>query len=161
MSDDLTQRPVASGGRRVQVCSRAEPSDASVIPGFRIGAKALVTTQDRVLLIRERRDDGSTFWTLPGGGIETGESLQSCLRREVREELQCRVSIDQMVSSCTYHHRSKPATATHYAVLDAELETDPDPNSQEGIIDCEWWNLDTLPPGTLEPFREIVATVEL
>ncbi|WP_225336111.1 NUDIX hydrolase [Halomicrobium urmianum] len=160
MIDDRTQWPVASGGRRVEVCSGAEPSGASVTQEFRVGAKALVTSRDRVLLIEEQRDDGSTFWTFPGGGVEAGESLRNCLRREVREELQCRVSIDQMVTSCTYRHRSKPSTVTHYAVLGAELETDPDPNPREGIIDCEWWNPDSLPPGTLEPFREIVPTVD-
>jgi len=35
----------------------------------RRGAKALVATDRRVLLIRERHADGTAFWTLPGGGL--------------------------------------------------------------------------------------------
>jgi 8-oxo-dGTP pyrophosphatase MutT (NUDIX family) len=48
------------------------------------GARAFITDRDgRVLLVCER-DHGA--WALPAGGIELGESIMDCLRREVREE---------------------------------------------------------------------------
>lgn len=54
---------------------------------------AMIIRDGRVLMVRERlRDDrnrheGQEIWTLPGGGIEPGESLEQALRREVHEEV--------------------------------------------------------------------------
>jgi ADP-ribose pyrophosphatase YjhB (NUDIX family) len=45
----------------------------------------------RVLLVAVDMGDGSTYWNLPGGGLEPGESLAACLVREVAEEACARV----------------------------------------------------------------------
>jgi 8-oxo-dGTP diphosphatase len=54
----------------------------------REAARALVLDpNDRVLLVRfVNPDTGAEFWTTPGGGVDPGESLESALRRELREE---------------------------------------------------------------------------
>ncbi len=36
---------------------------------LRRGAKVLVASRGRVLLTKECRSDGSSFWSLPGGGV--------------------------------------------------------------------------------------------
>ncbi len=41
---------------------------------YRTGAKALVTSAAKVLLVRERHADGQPFWTLPGGGVHSHEA---------------------------------------------------------------------------------------
>jgi len=51
---------------------------------YRVAVKAFVTdSQNRVLLVKESID----IWSLPGGGLDHGESPQDCLRREIQEEL--------------------------------------------------------------------------
>ena len=60
----------------------------------RVAAYALVARGDQVLLTRiSARGHHSGSWTLPGGGIDHGESPRSTLVREVREEcgLDCHV----------------------------------------------------------------------
>lgn len=56
----------------------------------RVGA--VIIRDGSVLMVRERpstssgRHDGPEVWTLPGGGVEDGEDLETAVRREVREE---------------------------------------------------------------------------
>jgi 8-oxo-dGTP pyrophosphatase MutT (NUDIX family) len=50
---------------------------------YRVSTKALITKDDKVLLIMEA--DGR--WELPGGGMEVDESFESGLKREVKEEI--------------------------------------------------------------------------
>ncbi len=47
---------------------------------------ALIETADGLLLVQNRRRDGSHDWSTPGGVIEEGEELLKGLAREVEEE---------------------------------------------------------------------------
>lgn len=49
-------------------------------------AGGLILGDDGLLLVRNRRRDGSHDWSPPGGVIEAGESLVDGLTREVQEE---------------------------------------------------------------------------
>jgi ADP-ribose pyrophosphatase YjhB (NUDIX family) len=51
---------------------------------YRVSVKALVFDQAHRLLVMQNQDG---TWELPGGGWEHLETLDQCLRREVREEL--------------------------------------------------------------------------
>jgi len=65
-----------------------------VSPVARVGGRVLlVDPDDRVLLIHERIEDGSTHWLTPGGGVEDGESPRSAAEREAFEEVGVRVDL--------------------------------------------------------------------
>ena len=51
----------------------------------RIRVAALITIDERVVLVRHRKDD-ATYHLLPGGGVEHRETLAQALVREVAEE---------------------------------------------------------------------------
>jgi hypothetical protein len=75
---------------------------------YRHSAKALMTSGDAVLLVKEYHSDGTPFWTLPGGGVRPDESLTEGLRRELREELDCHnVVIGEQTGRVWYAHRSR------------------------------------------------------
>lgn len=51
-----------------------------------------------ILLIRHREHaDGRSYWVLPGGGIEAGETEIECVRREVREETNLEVNVEALL----------------------------------------------------------------
>ena len=56
-----------------------------------VGA-GLILSDDEVLLVQNRRRNGSHDWTPPGGVIEEGELLLTGLTREVEEETGLRVT---------------------------------------------------------------------
>lgn len=60
---------------------------------YRVAARVLVISNDKVLLVKETDGD---WWALPGGGVDHGESVRSTVLREVEEELG--VSTDKVSS---------------------------------------------------------------
>lgn len=53
-----------------------------------------IIRDDHILLIQHRHHStGHSYWLLPGGGIEAGETAEGCLQREIREETHLQVCV--------------------------------------------------------------------
>jgi 8-oxo-dGTP diphosphatase len=80
-----------------------EPSSAR--PLVIVAAAALVRDDGRLLLAR--RPEGKAMaglWEFPGGKVEAGESPQTALSRELREELSIEVAEDDMEAFTSASH---------------------------------------------------------
>lgn len=51
-----------------------------------IAASVAIVRRDDVLLIQRNRPPSEGLWTLPGGRLKPGETIEQCAEREVREE---------------------------------------------------------------------------
>lgn len=60
---------------------------------MKIRVAGLVISKGHVLLMKHKRR-GRTYWTLPGGRLEEGETLQQALLREIEEETGLKVTLD-------------------------------------------------------------------
>lgn len=58
-----------------------------------LAVSAVIFREGKVLLVRRARSPGKGFYSLPGGRVEYGESLQTALAREVDEETGLRIQI--------------------------------------------------------------------
>ena len=86
---------VMSGERPTVQLVRAALKSRRPVRRQRVAAYALIRRDDTVLLTRiSALGHHSGSWTLPGGGVDHGESPATALVREVREEcgVECRVS---------------------------------------------------------------------
>jgi 8-oxo-dGTP diphosphatase len=51
-----------------------------------VGVGALIFDGDRILMAQRGKEPLKGSWSLPGGAVEVGETLEQAVRREVREE---------------------------------------------------------------------------
>ena len=62
----------------------------------RIVSRAITFIDDSILLIERYRKDGNEmlhYFTIPGGGVEEGETYEEAAIRETREETCCNIEI--------------------------------------------------------------------
>ncbi|HPD18653.1 MAG: NUDIX hydrolase [Candidatus Goldbacteria bacterium] len=54
---------------------------------IRIRAAAIILNRKKELLLVNHQKNGRSYWLLPGGGVEYGETIENALKRELNEEL--------------------------------------------------------------------------
>ena len=90
---DKGQRPRGAAGAAPPALNRRPrpPREDGGMRDWVVGG-ALILSDDGVLLVQNRRRNGSHDWTPPGGVIDEGETLLDGLTREVEEETGLRVT---------------------------------------------------------------------
>lgn len=69
---------------------------------FGLAVRALITDEDGKILILKRSVDSKTNpgrWELPGGKVDQGEPFDKALVREVLEETQLNISLDNVIGA--------------------------------------------------------------
>jgi NAD+ diphosphatase len=141
-------------GERAKVCpSCGQSAWPLVTPAM----MALVTRGRELLLARAHRFPAGMFSAL-AGFVEPGETIEDCLRREVREEVGVEVgAIHYFASqSWAFPHSLMIAFTADYAGGDVR------PDDEE-IAEARWFDVDalpSLPPSVSIARRLILATAE-
>jgi ADP-ribose pyrophosphatase YjhB (NUDIX family) len=72
-------------------------------------AKAVISMDRQILMLKKRYEDGRILYTLPGGGQRPGESLDQAVVREVYEETAATVSVSRLISIYEHTRPSRKA----------------------------------------------------
>jgi ADP-ribose pyrophosphatase YjhB (NUDIX family) len=96
-----TQREVAHEGP-ISATEEAPPADLIVPPRKYpprpvVGVGAVIVDEGRVVLIKRKYEPLAGQWSLPGGTLEIGESLEAGVAREMREETGLEVAVGPVV----------------------------------------------------------------
>ena len=73
----------------------------------RIEVAGAVIFNDRGEILCAQRSPSMSLpgmWEFPGGKIEPGESPESCLVREIREELDCLIEVHEQIADATHQY---------------------------------------------------------
>ncbi len=111
----------------------------------------VLTPEHKVLLMRIRAPEGGDgFWITPGGGLESGETQEAGLRRELMEELGLeRFAIGPLVwrrqHTFNWGGRRICQREQYHVVRVAEFEPRMSDEVEARVLDqFRWWHLDEL-----------------
>jgi mutator protein MutT len=76
-------------------------------PRIEVGA-AIIFSQGKVLISqRDEPSHLSGLWEFPGGKREADESFEDCVRREIQEELNVEVMVQNLIEAVEYEYTEK------------------------------------------------------
>jgi 8-oxo-dGTP diphosphatase len=111
-----------------------------------VGVAAVILRDEDVLLVQRRNMPGKGEWSLPGGLVELGETVQGALHRELLEELSIEVELLGLVG--VYERIVKDVNNTiqyHYVIVDycAQIVSGT-PRAGSDAAEVIWVNTRTL-----------------
>jgi len=84
-----------------------------------VGVGAVVLNGDRVLLVKRGHEPLKGEWSLPGGVVEVGETLEAALVREVYEETALKIHVGPVVEVFERIHTAPDGrTEFHFVIVD-------------------------------------------
>lgn len=116
------------------------------------GARVRLARDGELLLVSNRDEAG---WDVPGGALESGESLRETARREVREETGLSCELGEALGANRFAFEPEAGEGPVVEGLWVYYEGAPtggtlDPQDAE-LADARWF---AEPPGALDPYAE-------
>jgi len=121
-----------------------------------LGVRAVVVDgTGRVFMVKHSYVDG---WHLPGGGVETGETIHTALARELEEEGNIKLNGQPQLFAVYFNARvSRRDHVVLFIARDFHQDKVPEPNRE--IIEHGFFALDALPADTSRGTRACLDEV--
>jgi 8-oxo-dGTP diphosphatase len=82
-----------------------------------VGVGAVVVRDGKALIIKRAHEPRKGEWSLPGGLLELGESLQDAARREIKEETSLDVEVGPVIETFDRVHRDDQGRIRYHFVI--------------------------------------------
>jgi ADP-ribose pyrophosphatase YjhB (NUDIX family) len=120
-----------------------------------LGVRALCLKGETVFLIRHTYVPG---WQLPGGGVETGETLREALDKELAEEGNIRLTGEPQLFQIYFNRRMSNRDHVALFICRDFEQTSPKRPDHE-IAESGFFSIHALPEGTTRATRERIEEV--
>lgn len=115
---------------------------------LRVRVCGICVQDNKILLINHSgMNESGEFWSPPGGGLQFGETVEECLKREFLEETNTVISIVKFLKINEFIKLPLHAIELFYEVriVSGEVKKGFDPEMKEQIIkDIKWLNFDEV-----------------
>ena len=82
-----------------------------------VGIGAVIVHEGRVVLVKRRFEPLAGQWSIPGGAVEAGETLEACVAREMAEETGFSVEVGPVVEVLDRITRDADGRVLYHFVL--------------------------------------------
>lgn len=115
---------------------------------IRVRVCGVCIQNNKVLMINHQGiNQENIFWSAPGGGLEYGETIINCLKREFEEECNLKIEVGVFLAHYEYINAPLHAIELFYEVKiiggSIKLGHDPELNYTT-MTDLKWMNLSDL-----------------
>ena len=121
-----------------------------------VGVGAMILDEDRILLEKRKNSPGKGKWSVPGGLVDLGETVEEALIREVKEETGLEVYNPRLVDVVSYVSLDERGSVMyHYVIIDYLVTSrGGKPKASSDAEDLKWVPLDKVEEYDLtESFR--------
>jgi 8-oxo-dGTP diphosphatase len=117
-----------------------------------VGVGGVVVRDGRVLLVRRGKEPLYGRWTVPGGTVELGETLEEAVVREMEEETGLRVEPVEVLTVFDRIEREGERVTYHYVIVDYRCRwRSGEPRAASDALDVAWASAEELPGYDLPP----------
>lgn len=67
-------------------------------------AAAIIKKNNQIMIAQRLKGDFAGQWEIPGGKLEEGESASDALKREIMEEMELHITVDEFLITAEYDY---------------------------------------------------------
>lgn len=124
-----------------------------------VGVGAVIIENDAVLLLKRRKSPEAGYWSIPGGRVEFGETVEAAIVRELKEELGCDATVVRHLGVTNHIVEDE---GLHWVSPRFLVEISGEPQNLEPDVhdDVRWFKASKLPTKLTKTTRAALATLE-